>query len=249
MIIRVLLLFLLGVFLAALLRLLWLRYRPDLRQMLLTGGIAVGLFVILVMVATGRLHWIAVVLATVLPFAFKLLAGLGLMRLMRRLGGGPTPFPGGGGGGGAGRSGTRASEVATRFLRMELHHATGELEGHILEGPQAGRTLAELTFAEQSELLHYYRREDPDSARLLETWLDRTHGAEWRAADEAPSGSELTRVEALRVLDLGGQPNREQIIRAHRRMMQKFHPDHGGSEDLAARINAAKERLLRDLEA
>ncbi|TVS16811.1 MAG: molecular chaperone DnaJ [Gammaproteobacteria bacterium] len=245
MIIRVLLLFLLAVFFAALLRLLWLRYRPDVRQLLLAGGIAAGLLVILVMVATGRLHWIAVVLATVLPFAFKLLAGLGLMRLLRSLGGGPTPFPGGGGPAGGG--GSRASEVATRFLRMALHHATGELEGHILEGPQAGRTLAELTFAEQSELLHYYRREDPDSARLLETWLDRTHGAAWRAADEAPAGSELTRAEALRVLDLGGQPDREQIIRAHRRMMQKFHPDHGGSEDLAARINAAKERLLRDL--
>ncbi len=250
MIIRLLLLFLLAVFLAAVLRLLWLRYRPDPRQMLLAGGIAAGLLVILAMVAMGRLHWIAAVLATALPFATKLLGWLGMMRLLQRLGGGPTPFPGGGPSGGpsGGANPNRASQVATRFLRMELRHATGELEGHILEGPQAGRTLSELTLAEQLDLLRHYNGEDPDSARLLETWLDRTHGSAWRNDTETQDGAGLSRAEALKVLNLKDPVDREQVVRAHRRMMQKFHPDHGGSDDLAARINAAKERLLGDLE-
>lgn len=249
MIIRLLLLFLLGVFFAAVLRLLWLRYRPDPRQLLLAGGIAAGLLVILALVAMGRLHWIAAVLATALPFAVKLLGTLGLMRLLQRLGGGPTPFPGGGPT--TGPDPHRASQVATRFLRMELRHASGELEGHILEGPHAGRTLAELTLSEQLDLLRHYTKVDPDSARLLETWLDRTHGSDWRqdarTGGDTPGGATLSRAEALKVLNLKEPVDREQIVRAHRRMMQKFHPDHGGSEDLAARINAAKERLLEDL--
>lgn len=244
MIIRLLLLLLVLVFVGALLRLLQLRYQPSPRQLLLTGGMALGLVGMLALVATGRLHWIAAALTVGLPLAFKILSALGMLRLLQRLSGagGPTPFPGGHSAGG---SGQRQSEVTTRFLRMQLDHGSGELEGRILDGPHVGASLSDLTLAEQLTLLEHYRREDADSARLLETWLDRRHGAAWR---QTGSAGDPGRDEALRILGLSGDPDRDSIVKAHRRMMQKFHPDHGGSEELAARINAAKERLLRDLD-
>lgn len=93
------------------------------------------------------------------------------------------------------------------------------------------------------------------SARLLETYLGRRFGGSWRADDEADSegahaggngnaGGPLTENEALDILGLEPGASRDEIIKAHRRMMQKLHPDHGGSNYLAARINEAKECLL-----
>jgi len=248
LIIRILLLFLVAVFMATLLRMLWLRYQP--RQMLVAAGISLVLIGLLALVASGRLHWIAASLAMALPVVLRILGALGLSRLLRRLGGsaGPTPFPGSA----SGDSGDRSSEVSSRFLHMELDRRSGKLEARILEGPHAGAALADLSLAEQLELLIHYQREDQDSARLLETWLDRNHGATWREANASQAdhgSSDPSRQEALRILGLKGNPDRREIITAHRRLMQKFHPDHGGSEELAAQINAAKARLLGDLEA
>jgi hypothetical protein len=54
------------------------------------------------------------------------------------------------------------------------------------------------------------------------------------------------RVEALQILGLDENASREDIINAHRRLIQKMHPDRGGSDYLAARINLAKDVLLKD---
>lgn len=58
------------------------------------------------------------------------------------------------------------------------------------------------------------------------------------------NGPNLTRQEALDVLGLKEGASREDIIQAHRKLIQKIHPDRGGSDWLAAKINAAKSKLL-----
>jgi len=54
----------------------------------------------------------------------------------------------------------------------------------------------------------------------------------------------MTRDEAYEVLGLAKGASAEEVIRAHRALMKKFHPDHGGSTALAARVNQAKDVLL-----
>ena len=136
-----------------------------------------------------------------------------------------------------------ASTVATATLAMQLDHATGRMSGRILRGAHAGRELAELTVPEAIALLGECRGTDPDSVPLLEAWLDRAQ-PDWReAAPPAPDGP-MTRPEALAVLGLEEGATAEAIRAAHRRLMRSAHPDHGGSDWLAARINQARDLLV-----
>jgi DnaJ-domain-containing protein 1 len=102
------------------------------------------------------------------------------------------------------------------------------------------------------ELLSMCRGTDPQSAAVLEAYLDRTRGAQWRQQDggrgTAPpsNAAAMTRDEALAILGLARGASPEQIRDAHRRLMQRFHPDRGGSDYLAAKINEAKSLLLGD---
>jgi DnaJ family protein C protein 19 len=58
------------------------------------------------------------------------------------------------------------------------------------------------------------------------------------------AGGPMTRAEAYQVLGLQPGASEENIRAAHRRLMQAAHPDHGGSDWLAARINQARDILL-----
>lgn len=148
----------------------------------------------------------------------------------------------------------RHSDVSTRFLRMSLDHDSGEMRGTILDGAHHGRALEDLQFDDLVELLGAYRREDPQSAALLEAYLDRNQGDSWRArAGEAGGGAtpasddgQMTREQACRILGVGEDASRKEIVETHRRLMQKLHPDRGGSDYLAAKINQAKDLLTAD---
>jgi hypothetical protein len=146
------------------------------------------------------------------------------------------------------------SDVKTDYLHMKLDHESGEISGQILRGRFKGAELTSLSTAEVIDLLRECQSADPKSANLLAAYLDKTAGPDWRdtwshdqnGSAGAGNGGEgpMTRDEALEVLGLSGNPTAEEIKAAHHRLMQKMHPDMGGSTWLATKINAARDLLL-----
>jgi hypothetical protein len=163
----------------------------------------------------------------------------------RTTSGGPsTGFRNVGEGARAGRSSTARSAM----VEMQLDHDSGAMTGRVLAGAYAGRAVETLSRPELVALRRELMLDDPDGARLLEAYLDRRF-AGWREADQGErqgrrSGA-MSRREALEVLGLAEGASAADIIRAHRTLMKKFHPDHGGSTTLAARVNQAKDVLMQ----
>jgi DnaJ-domain-containing protein 1 len=153
-------------------------------------------------------------------------------------------------GGGAQRSPGQASRVRSQYLDMSLDHDSGELKGQIVDGPDAGRALDEFDLP---QLLAMVPGFDAESVALLESYLDRRFPA-WRqdaqgnatGGQRRPASSgKMTEEEAYQILGLQPGAGRDDITRAHRALMKKLHPDQGGSTYLAARVNEAKDTLLR----
>jgi DnaJ domain len=130
------------------------------------------------------------------------------------------------------KSAGQTSRVVTAFLEMELDHDSGAIRGRVLDGKHKGTALDDLNVA---TLIGLLREIDEDSRRLLAAYLDRRQ-PHWR---EQATG------EAYQILGIQPGASAEEITRAHRSLMKKLHPDQGGSTYLAARINEAKEVLMR----
>lgn len=215
--------------------------RTKARKQLLLGG---GLGLMALLLVTGRLNPLFAALAALVPVLLRVLSlaqvADAFKSFRQRATGSRRPASG------------RTSDVETRFLRMSLDHDSGELDGVVLEGPLEGRRLSELELESLLDLLATCRTEDPKSAAVLEAYLERVHGDACRDGEDAgdfgrASGDDVQGMgleEARRILDVEADATREDIIQAHRRLMQKMHPDRGGSTFLAAQINQAKKTLL-----
>jgi DnaJ-domain-containing protein 1 len=141
--------------------------------------------------------------------------------------------------------------VRSAFVEMELEHDTGAMRGRILAGPHEGKSLDALDL---TTLTGFLVEIDEESRALLMAYLDRRQPS-WRehAQADAAAGAggatwrsgKMTEEEAYQVLGVQPGASAEEIGRAHRALMKKLHPDQGGSTYLAARVNEAKEVLLR----
>lgn len=153
-------------------------------------------------------------------------------------------------GSGAQRSPGQTSRVRSQFLDMTLDHDSGELLGQIVAGPYAGHSLGEFDLPQLTAMIPGF---DAESVSLLESYLDRRFPA-WRQDAQgqgaggqrrAASSGKMTDEEAYQILGLQPGAGRDDIVRAHRALMKKLHPDQGGSTYLATRVNEAKDTLLR----
>lgn len=201
--------------------------------------IGVTVAVVFFLAITGRLGTAMAVAAFVLPLVLRWRA------LMNRVRAAAGPTEG------------QSSKIETAFLRMRLDHDSGRMTGEVLRGRFQGRGLDDLGLAELLDLLRECRDGDSQSAAILEAYLDRTREEDWRAggagagehgggsAGSRSSGGAMTRDEAYEVLGLQPGASESEIKDAHRRLMLKMHPDQGGSTYLAAKINQAKDLLLR----
>jgi hypothetical protein len=147
------------------------------------------------------------------------------------------------------KSAGRASRVRSAFLEMELDHDSGAMQGRILAGRHQGAALDKLDIKTLVGLLSEF---DDESRALLVAYLDRQDSG-WRehaqgdttAGGAAASSGKMSEQEAYQILGLEPGASADAIGHAHRTLMKKFHPDQGGTTYLAARINEAKEILLR----
>jgi hypothetical protein len=196
------------------------------RKAVVTGAAVLGGALILAFLLTGRgaqALWWAVLFG---PALWRAWQGWRLKRVF------------------AGRAGSgEASSVETRWLAMRLDHASGTMAGEVRAGRFAGRALAELTTAECRALLAELAQHDPDGVPLVEAWLDRADPS-WREGAPPPAAGPMGQAEALDVLGLREGASEAEIRAAHRRLMQAAHPDRGGSDWLAARLNEARDALL-----
>lgn len=152
----------------------------------------------------------------------------------------------------SGGSESRKSTVRSATLEMELDHDSGELDGIVLAGPMEGKRLSRLR---ENQLFNLWQScaGDDESRQLLEAYLDRRI-AGWRENAKAENGAgqagttrtgAMTKQEAYQILGLQPGAGPQEVRDAHRRLMKRVHPDHGGSTFLAARINEAKDLLLQ----
>ena len=235
-------LYLLGGFavLSGFLMLVYLFVNADparLARGLKVTGIVIAVVAVATLAISGRLAALLMPLAMLMPLLIRVRSILDRYRP-------PT--------------GSQTSTVTTAFLRMMLDHDTGSMEGTILRGRFSGMRLEELAVADLLSLLRECRAEDEEGARLLEAYLDRLH-PDWRdelAGERAssaggsgrgsarPSSGDMTVDEAYAILGLSPGADPEAVKEAHRRLMVKLHPDHGGSDYLATKINRARDVLL-----
>lgn len=191
--------------------------------------------ILLVLVLERRWRWIAYAVPFLVPFYFHWRSN----RVRGKNASGPSPG--------------QSSDVTTKYLNMSLAHDSGEMAGTVIRGAYAGKALDSMSLPELLDLLAGCA-DDEDTVRVLEAYLDRVHGPQWRGGESEDAekqggragawGGAMTFEEAWEILGLEPGADREAIKEAHRRLMAKLHPDHGGSTYLAAKLNQAKDLLL-----
>lgn len=202
-------------------------------------GLALAAVLVVFATLTGRLPVVLAVAAFLLP----LISRWRVLRNILKTARGPTR--------------SQSSEVRTRFVLMRLDHDTGDMDGTVCDGPHSGRELSSLSFEDALEVYQAARAADPQSAQVLQAYLERMRGEAWQAhmsaggggsRDSGPAsgGGPMSRAEARAILGVDRNAGPDAIKQAHRRLMKQAHPDHGGSDYLAARINEAKEVLLEE---
>ncbi len=231
--------------------------------------------ILILLVVTGRMHWLYGVIAGLLPLGQRLFTAWRTINYFRRF----TTNRQNTNNYKNSASSNQSSSIETSFLNMSLDHDTGEMTGIVKKGKFINQKLNQLTLDQLLELLtECYTLNDNDSTAVLESYLDRYHGTmdgtmnetidstsdakndaknanNWRDqyhyhssnnTQTVPDNSAMTIKEAYLILGLTENVGKKEIKDAHRRLMQKFHPDRGGSTYLSAKINQAKDFLLSD---
>ncbi|NIM29210.1 MAG: DnaJ domain-containing protein [Gammaproteobacteria bacterium] len=222
----------------------WYKRAPSGQQKRIRGRMLLfgGLGILLLLLVTGHLNPVIAAIFAAFAIGQRVLSVVSMANMFKGIRNSMK--------GAAGPSAGNVSDVETRYLRMSLNHDTGEMEGVVLDGTFKGRRLSELGPDELMDLLGVCRAEDDQSASVLEAYLDRVHGDDWRehaggpGREHAAEAARMSQAEAREILGVEAGASREEIVEAHRRLMQKNHPDRGGSTYIAAKINQAKEVLL-----
>jgi len=215
----------------------WWSYQKNLaddkrKPFLWRSGFWLILALAVYFVVTGRMHWLGAGIAALVPllrtlFVWGARAGP-LLRLF-------------------GRFKTTPSQFKTSFLVVTINFANGSVDGEVISGNYEGKRLSELSADELKDLSQQYKQTDRESFILLQAYMIRSGSSSNQSDNQFKSNSfsDISNDEAYNILGLPTSASEEDIIKAHKRLMQRIHPDRGGSDYLAAKINAAKDQLTK----
>ncbi len=218
----------------------WVQADPrQLLRALRWAGAAIGLVLLAAIAVSGRWSWLPALLFPIIPWLIRARA----LNTMRRNAKGPRPG--------------QSSQITTRFLHMELDHDSGEMAGTVTDGQFSGHNLDQLALGQLIELWRECATADEQSRQVLENYLDR-YQPQWRSvagagpreesaggrSDSPWAGSGMSADEACEILGVEPNATPEDIESAYRQAMKKAHPDQGGSDWMAAKVNQAKDVLL-----
>ena len=220
----------------------WLRTQPTKKRwqwiliVVVTGLIALAM--------TGRLHWLVAAGAAVFtlltkffPILIRLFGAFRLTPLLMK----------------AFRNSffgkQKRTQFASKSLLLEIDPSTGTIDGTILVGQFKDKRLSSLSTEQLNTLRTELIRNDMFAVRLLQAYLyARNFTSEGKANESRgsppPSDGPMTTEQACKILGLKPDYNEKDIITSHRRLIQKIHPDQGGSTYLSALINQARKCLL-----
>lgn len=144
---------------------------------------------------------------------------------------------------------TTHSTLETRYLRLQVDASGRFISGQVVSGRFTGRQLQSLSPSELQELLKECA-DDRNSFDLLQQIIMQQTGSkssyqQTGSNRQARNTGKMSVKQAYKILGLKPNATRQEIIKAHRRLIQKAHPDHGGSAELAAQINEARDVLLK----
>ena len=190
----------------------YLKTRPpgQRKRLLWVYGSSLLLIVCAVLVASGRMHWVGAALAAMIPLARSLVyVAVRYFPLLRFIGGRVPP-----------------STLTTAGLRVTFNFASGEAHGELFTGPHKGCQLDQLSEAQLREQLDFFKQSDRQSALLLQAYMLRKGIGGFSSAGQGGElSTSMTQNEAWQVLGLEPGASREEIIRAHKKLIQKLHPE------------------------
>ena len=215
----------------------WWSYQKNLAEnkrkpFLWRSGFWLILALSVYLIITGRMHWLGAGIAALIPVLRTLLVwGTRAGPLLRLFG----------------RFKTSPSQFRTQFLVISMNFTTGSVEGEIISGDYNGKKLSELSQDELKQLSQQYKTVDKESYVLLQAYLIRSGSSNDQAYQQynPDNFNQLSEAEAYEILGLPNTASKDEVVKAHKRLMQRMHPDRGGSDYLAAKINAAKDQLVK----
>lgn len=249
MIVRLLLLIGLPVLVYFFIRDVSRRFQLTQRQMRYLYVFTVALLIVGVLIALGRLpaQFILAPLGVAATFLLRALPTLLRLLPMWQMFKGSLNSS-------KNKSSSGNSSIRTDYLVMSLDHDSGAMDGEVIAGEFSGQQLSALSLPQLLQLLREVAA-DGDSVQVLQAYMDREH-EQWREQAGADTGAysgeaevdpAMTEALALEILGLSGTPDKKQIHEAHRRLMRQLHPDRGGSDYFAKKLNLAKDFLLAQL--
>lgn len=214
--------------------------KPKKRKSLLIGYAVYSIIGLLLLAFfTGKLHWLGAVAAGAVG-----LLRVGLPTLMRlaplaKFLGKNAPFG--------------SPAFNTEFLVLRLDISSGVITGEIKSGPHAGKKLSELSNEDFTELEQHYAAKDKRSLYLLRIYRQKNSQhtnqghSESSSQDFSAPTSNPSFDEALQILGIDKNTEKKDVDKAHKRLIQKLHPDRGGNDYLASRVNLARDIVLKHI--